>query len=135
LATISFEGTRPSDASRLERVFALVSEGKRGGRIDEHAVWEALGQTARLAFVTEKAEADEWLREWQADRSIQMPWDFGSWIDAFMNADIDLRSIRLTAAGEGEITFEQLSHPSGGIDATEEIVRVFGGTVVASDAL
>lgn len=135
MATIRFKGIRASEGFRLEEVFAIVSAGKQAGSIDERAVWGALGESARSAFVTEKAESDEWLRKWQADRSIQIPWDFGSWIDAFLNADVDLRSISVTAAGEGEITFEQRSHPSGGIDATEEIVRAFGGVVVANDAL
>jgi hypothetical protein len=135
MESITFSGIPGSYAKTMVSVFNLIAEGKRNGEISEEALRVLLGDLYETKFISTKAEADFWLEKWRVAPSIDVPWDFGSWVDAFLNADIDFKELKLFANGSGEITFEQLSCPSGGIEATEQIVKVFGGNVVSNNAI
>ena len=135
MAVIDFKNIKITDNEALKSVFALIAEGKRIGKIDENKLADILDDRLSSHFITTKSEAEEWLAKWKIDRNIKMPWDFGSWVDAFMNAEIELESIDIKADGTGKLIYMQLAWPSGGIEATEEIVKLFGGEVVSNDAI
>ncbi len=85
-------------------------------------------------FVSDPIEIENLMESWRKDRRIALPWEFGSWIDALANCELRFHALELRADGSGEFCFEQLAWPSGGIDAAEELVRVFGGKVVSNSA-
>ena len=119
----------------MMQVFDLIADGKKKGVIEEDRLQALLGERYSTNFVHDKVVADEWVEKWRANPKIQMPWDFGSWVDAFMNADIELSNLHFTGPGQGEIYFDQLACPSGGVDAIEEIVRIFDGKIHSNDAI
>ncbi|MGD9369197.1 MAG: hypothetical protein PVH87_26050, partial [Desulfobacteraceae bacterium] len=90
-----------------------------------------------------KEEREDWMRRWKetpvetrhTDPNLKTPWDFGSWVDAFYSAEIILEAININRNGEGELNFEQLAWPSGGIEATEEIIKIFDGVIISNDAI
>lgn len=131
---LKFKNVETASVGKIRDVFDVIALGKRAGSIDEDKLASILDDRISFHFITTKAESDEWLAKWKADSSIVMPWDFGSWVDAFMNADIELEKIEVDLDGSGSIHFDQLSWPSGGIDAIEEIVRIFKGVIVSNDA-
>ncbi|GAB3538097.1 hypothetical protein GCM10027343_02970 [Noviherbaspirillum agri] len=135
MATIQFSEIQLDDVSVMTQVFDVIADGKKKGVIAEEHLKDLLGERYVSKFVHEKAAADEWVEKWRANPNIQMPWDFGSWVDAFINADIELSNLHFTGPGKGEIHFDQLACPSGGIDAVEEIVRIFDGKVLSNDAI
>ena len=135
MPAIEFKNIDPNNFEKLRGIFSFIAEGKRAGHIDETKLASMLRQRITEHFTTTNAEADDWLAKWKIDSNIKMPWDFGSWVDAFLNAEIVLESIEIKPDGTGKLMFEQLAWPSGGIEATEEIVKVFGGEVVSNDAI
>lgn len=135
MPVIEFKNIDPNNFEELRGFFSVISEGKKAGHIDETKLASMIGQRITEHFTTTKAEADYWLAKWKINPNVNIPWDFGSWVDAFINAEIVLESIEIKPDGTGKLMFEQLAWPSGGIEATEEIVKVFGGEVVSNDAI
>ncbi|GHD58443.1 hypothetical protein [Jeongeupia chitinilytica] len=135
MASIEFTGIRDDQTLAMAAVFNLIAEGKLKGTIDEVALKEVLGELYNTKFIHTKVESDYWLERWKFNPNVEAPWDFGSWVDAFINADIELRELKFIDHSSGKITLLQLACPSGGIDATEEIVRIFGGRITANHAI
>jgi len=131
--TIFFSGVSADDRARLQRVFLLLKTGKENGTIEENLVRDALGNHLGH-FVSDPALIQQQFEQWQRDRTTPLQWEFGSWIDAFANCELRFHSLHLREDGSGELHFEQLAWPSGGLKATEELIRAFGGHVVSNSA-
>ena len=132
--TISFSNISPESSRALHRVFLLIKDGKESGSIKEELVRDALGD--RLGqFVSDPVVIQQLMEKWQKDRRTALPWEFGSWIDALTNCELLFHSLQLREDGSGELHFEQLALPSGGLEAAEEIIKVFGGRVVSNSAI
>lgn len=143
MATIKFKNIPKSDIENIRAVFEFIADGKRQESIDEDKLASLLGEKYKTKFLwATKEENEEWLKRWQAtpvksrfdDPSLKRPWDFGSWVDAFNNAEVNLDSILVHETGKGELKFTQLAWPSGGIEATEELITIFNGCVISNDA-
>jgi hypothetical protein len=134
MATITFTNIRPEHSEVVHHVFRLLKEGKECGKIDEDLVRNALGKHLDH-FASDPEAIQEMLARWKSDRSTPLSWDFGSWIDALSSSELLYQSIRLDPDGSGELGFEQLALPSGGIEATEEIIKIFGGQVASNSAV
>jgi hypothetical protein len=133
MATITFTHIHPEHIEAVGEVFSLIREGKECGAINEEMVRVALGQ--RLDhFVSDPEAIQSMLEKWKNDRSTPLSWDFGSWIDALASAEILYQTFYVHPDGSGELSFEQLAWPSGGIEATEELIKIFGGRVASNSA-
>jgi hypothetical protein len=133
MATITFTDIQSEHVEAVGQVFRLIKDGKERGKINEEMVRAALGQ--RLShFISDSVAIQNMLEKWKADRSAPLSWDFGSWIDALASAELLYQTIRVHPDGSGELSFEQLAWPSGGIEATEELIKIFGGQVASNDA-
>ena len=135
METVQFAEVPFERVAALQRSFDIIKSGKDAGQIDEAAVAQALGPVAAEAFVSDQAEIEAQLSAWQQDRSIEVPWEFGSWIDALSRAELALMQIHIGHDGSGALSFEQLAWPSSGLDALEHLVKAFGGRVVANSAI
>ncbi len=134
MATITFTDIQSEHVKAMGQVFRLIKEGKERGEINEEMVRAALGQ--RLShFISDPVAIQNMLEKWKADRSTPLSWDFGSWIDALASAELLYQTIRVHPDGAGELSFEQLAWPSGGIEATEELIKIFGGQVASNSAV
>jgi hypothetical protein len=134
MATITFTNIRPEHSEVVRQVFRVLKEGKECGEIDEEWVRNTLGEYLGH-FVSDPEVIQEMLEKWKCDRSTPLSWDFGSWIDALAGSELLYQSLLLHPDGSGELSFEQLAWPSGGIEATEEIIKIFGGQVVSNSAV
>jgi len=91
---------------------------------DEDKIWLAFPVFAQKSFVRlEKGD------------SAQEEWDFLSWIDAIGNSAITYQTLEFFHESSGKLSFEQSSWPSGGLEATEELIKVFGGTIRSNNAI
>ncbi len=135
MAEVVFIGIPNSLAQNMAAAFELIASGKRSGSIDEDALKAVLGPLHQQKFISTKEESEFWLAKWKENPAIEAPWDFGSWVDAFMNAEIAFQEIHLSIDGAGSIVFDQLAYPSGGLEAIEQLVKVFGGAVVSNSAI
>lgn len=135
METIEFTAIDKSLIHDVVTVFEFIASGKRKGVIDEGRLSQLLGERFQSRFIHTKAESDEWLLKWRANSNIEMPWDFGSWVDALMESEVELESIDVDQDGYGCIRFKQLAWPTGGIAAIEEIVRIYGGMVQSESAI
>lgn len=134
MTTITFTKIRPEHFALVRQVFRVLKEGKECGVINEELVRSTLGKYVGH-FVSDPDQIEEMFAKWKSDKNTLLSWDFGSWIDAIASSEILYQSIRLHLHGSGELTFEQLASPSGGIEATEEIIKIFGGKVASNTAL
>ena len=135
METIECTAIEKSLIDDVVKVFQFIASGKKKGLIDEGKLSQLLGERFQSRFIHTKAESDEWLLKWRANSSIEMPWDFGSWVDALMEAEVELESLDVDQEGCGCIRFKQLAWPTGGIDAIEEVVRIYGGKVQSNSAI
>jgi len=132
--TISFSDIPTANADALVRTFELIKSGKERGEIDEAMLREALGEHINQ-FISDPDLIQQLLEKWQKDRGTPLPWEFGSWVDALANSELLFHSLTLDPDGSGQLHFEQLAWPSGGLEATEEIIKVFSGRVVSNSAI
>jgi hypothetical protein len=133
MASIIFKDVPDRYARAIAETFSLIASGKRGGAIDEQSLKVVLGELHQTKFIHTLAECEFWRDKLRVNPKLEAPWDFGSWVDAFMNAAVELQELNISS-GSGELRFEELSWPSGGIEALEELVKVFGGTIVSNSA-
>jgi len=136
MSEIEFKEIKNSESPFLKNAFEYIAQSKSDGSFNEAKLTEIMGDKVNSHFVNPtKEEADEMLAKWKLNPNIKLPWDFGSWFDALESAELEFKSIEIEADGSGKIVFEQLAWPSGGIDATTELVRAFGGVVVSNNAI
>ena len=119
----------------IKNVYELISSGKKNGHIDEDKLGKILGERFQSKFIHTKSESDEWLAKWRANSNIEMPWDFGSWVDALAESEVELKPLEIDAMGKGNIKYNQLAWPTGGIDALKEIVRIFDGKLIINNGI
>ena len=118
----------------LRQVFQLIKSGKESGAINEALLRNALGERVNY-FVSDPQQIRELAERWRKDKSTSLRWEFGSWVDALTSCALIFHSLRLTDEGSGELQFERLAWPSGGLEATEEIIKIFDGKVLANSAI
>ncbi len=135
MSEIEFKEIKNSESSLLKAAFEYIAQSKSDGSFDEAKLTAVMGDKVNSHFVNPtKKEADEMLAKWKSN-NIELPWDFGSWFDALESVELEFKTIEIDADGRGKIVFEQLAWPSGGIDATTELVKVFNGVVVSNNAI
>ena len=105
-----FTFTNLSDPHKLERLFQHISTQRP---IDEEHVRSILGEVAENSFLNTTEPVTNEL------------WDFGSWIDALNHADLTWDSLEIDG-DRGTLRFTEHSWPSGGSDATENMLTIFG---------
>ncbi len=136
MSEITFKGIKEIEIADFKVVFEYLAKSKADCTFDELKLKEVMGDKVTSHFVNPtKEEADEMLARWNQNPNIEMRWDFGSWFDALDSAEIEYENIEIDANGRGRLVFKQLAWPSGGIDATVELVKAFGGEVVANNAI
>ena len=133
MARIQF--SKVTDNSRLRTLFDYIKHVANSSGIREREVRGILGDLVESAFIDIDALRNEGVTDDQIIAEVERTriWDFESWIDALNSANIAYEQLTLTADG-GSLEFEQLSWPSGGIEATEEIIKIFGGEILANNA-
>jgi len=99
-------------------LFNFIAEGKRSGKLEEEDLSELLDK-----YIGQKFDP-------KGENNL---WDFGSWVDALNNAGLLYDSIDVNEHGEGKLVFQQTAWPCGGLQASEEIVKIFGGTIVSNN--
>ena len=124
MAEIKFNGIPLSNRSSLLDSFRAMQVIKLEGDIDEEALWDSLPDSVKTRFS-------------RLDRGepVSEKWDYLSWIDAISNCAQSFDELEINEEGSGILYFEQLSWPSGGVEATEEILRVHGGKIESNDAI
>lgn len=136
MSEIEFTGVPQQEIEPLKKVFEYIARAKASNSLNEAQLAECIGSKSTSYFVNPtKEEADEMVRQWRLNPNIELRWDFGSWFDALESAELEYQELKINSNGDGKLIFEQLAWPSGGIDATEELIRAFGGDVSANDAI
>ena len=128
------------DEERLKRVFDYlkVAKEREGVGLDEETMRGLVGGRAETAFLDLRAPeyrdlSYEDLRERLKAQGLLDTWDFASWIDALNGAALEYESLEIDESA-GTLVFHQLSWPSGGIEATQELIKLFGGVIDECDA-
>ena len=133
---IMFKSVPRDELEALKKAFGYIAESKANESFSESGLAEIMGEKVNNYFVNPtKEESDEMIRKWKLNPDIELPWDFGSWFDALESAEIAYLSLELSDTGDGKLVFEQLAWPSGGIDASEEILKAFGAVVVSNNGI
>ena len=144
MAEIYFERLPPENIQKLQALFSLLKRHKDADALEGEEIRQLLGSVVEEKFwhPTEE-ELKDWQRRWDStpvekrftDPSLKTPWHFDSWIDALESAEIQYLRLSVEQDGHGVLEFDQLACPSGGIEASEEIVKILGGTVTKTDCL
>lgn len=133
---VLFKNISENERLGLRRVFDYIAKSKIEGAFSETELASVLGDKTTTYFINPtREEADEILKRWRINPNSELKWDFGSWFDALDSAEISYESLVLNSDGTGRLIYDQLAWPSGGIDATEELIKAFGGEVVSNDAI
>lgn len=136
MSEIKFKGIAREEIKGLKEAFEYIAQSKANGSFSESELTEHIGSKVNSYFINpSKEEADEMIKQWRLNPSVEMSWDFGSWFDALDGAEIEYQAIEINQDGTGKLVFEQLAWPSGGIDATVELIKAFGGEVVSNNAI
>lgn len=136
MSEIEFKGIPQQEIELLKKAFWYIARAKANDCLNEAQLAECMGEKVTSYFANPtKEEADEMVRQWKINPNIELQWDFGSWFDALESAELEYQELKIYENGGGKLIFEQLAWPSGGIDATEEIIRAFGGEVSANNAI
>ena len=114
MTEIRFRVQNESQYECIEKVFSYVKQAKNESTIDEKVLSDMLGSIVTTEFLPCYRED---------------AWYFGSWVDALNSCEISWRKISRREDGIGVILYNELSCPSGGIEATEEMVKIFGGKI------
>lgn len=133
---ITFE-LDPQNSNDLIKLFSILKDNKSD--LNNDLIILTLGERYKDKFwhPTEE-ELEVWNKKWlsaanQSDKNFELEteWDFVSWIEAIENAEIRYIDISIEG-GKGNITLEQLSYPSGGVEASNYIVELFDGIVITN---
>ena len=119
MSKIHFEKVNLNEIENFRCVFDFISSGKQKGSIDEKGLSSLLAELRKTRFHPAGGNGS---------------WDYGSWVDALIQAAISFQSLEVSNVGEGVLVFTEHSWPSGGLETVEEIVKIFGGRVVLNDA-
>ncbi|MEM7358387.1 MAG: hypothetical protein AAF431_04790 [Pseudomonadota bacterium] len=123
MATIKFRVIPESGREDLISLFELIKSSKEAGIFNSEEIWSRLpGYVKSNFFRGDKGE------------SIDNRWDFLSWVDALEHCEQEFIDINFSWSG-GKLEFNQLSYPSGGVEATEEIVKAFNGKITSNNAI
>ncbi|GHU26654.1 hypothetical protein FACS1894172_04370 [Spirochaetia bacterium] len=89
-----------------------------------------------------KEELNEYWKKWykltfeekMIESKREKSWDFDSWIDAIVSAEIILYDL-IEDEGNYKISLEQLAWPSGGIEAMENLIKIYDGEIIQNDMM
>lgn len=141
---IEFHQLPTTNKTSLINVYEYIKIGKLEGSLKAKKLRKLLGERYKTKFWwSKKKEKEGWLIKYKAasveerksNPELQKPWDFGSWLIALMNADIVLGKLSIDDDGTGQLEFEQVSWPSGGVDALEVLIKIHDGEIISNDAL
>ncbi|MEM9214149.1 MAG: hypothetical protein AAGD25_07345 [Cyanobacteria bacterium P01_F01_bin.150] len=144
MAYVRFRNLPAKNARQLTNFFDYVRTAKAEERLDADQIASILGDIVATNFWhPTPEELLDWQKRWEStpverrftDPTLKTPWEFESWVDAIENAEIAYVRITLDDDGSGTIEYEQLAIPSGGLDATKQIAKMFGATVTETDHL
>ncbi|RBP46996.1 hypothetical protein [Arenicella xantha] len=124
MPVIEFSNIPEHAKDEFVKCFDLVKISKSEKRFDADKLWLAFPKFAQKKFV-----------RLDLGDTVEEEWDFMSWVDAISSSAIEYQSLEFLSEASGKLNFEQLSWPSGGLEATEELVKVFGGNVRKNDAI
>lgn len=134
MEVILFEDVKNSE--KLKEVFSYLAEAKARDSLEEEKLAALMGSLTTTYFINPtKEESLVLLQRWKENPNIELRWDFGSWFDALVSAEIAYIDLTVNANGAGKLEFERLAWPSGGLDATAELIKAFGGVVTSSSAI
>ncbi|WP_419812817.1 hypothetical protein [Bacterioplanoides sp.] len=136
MSEIEFKSVPNEEIESLKMAFDYISSSKSDGSFNEDALAKVMGAKVTNYFVNPaKEEADEMLKQWKANPNAELPWDFGSWFDTIESAELIYLGLDIDQNGNGKLLFEQLACPSGGLDASEQIIKAFGGEVTSNNGI
>ena len=134
MEVIAFEGVK--NPEKLKEAFDYLSKSKANGNFEEEKLASIMGGLVVSYFINPtKEESLELLKKWKENPNIELRWDFGSWFDALSSAEIAYTNLVVNETGTGKLEFEQLAWPSGGIEATQELIKAFGGKITSNSAM
>jgi hypothetical protein len=91
-----------------------------------------------------KKELNEYVEKWskltfeekvvESKKKSNKVWDFDSWIDSIINAEIILYDF-IKNGKNYKISLEQLAYPSGGIEAMEKLIEIYDGEIIQNDMI
>ncbi len=144
MASVRFRDLPAANTQRLRDLFTYVKTAKAEERIEAGEIAAILGEIVENRFWNPTPdELNDWQTRWMntpveqrfTDPTLDTPWDFESWVEAIESAEIAYMNLQIHPNGTGTIEFEQLAMPSGGLEATEEMVKMFGATITECDYL
>lgn len=130
---ISFQSIK--NHHKFKETFNYLSAAKANSDLDEKTLTSIMGSFATSHFMDPSEENSLDLQAWKDNPDIQLRWDFGSWFEALESAEIAYINLTINDKGSGKIEFEQLAWPSGGIEATEELIKAFGGIITSNSLI
>jgi len=139
---VEFEIADEDRFRQLEAVVAGLAEAKRIDDFRDDEYWLRFFDTEARSHFWQPTEEEkqDWLRRWQStpveqrwsDPSLlELPWDFGSMIDAFKNGDYELLGCRRVSERVGRIEFEPFGWPYGGTGCMRALIEAFGYRVIS----
>jgi len=153
MQNILFSNISKDDFSSIKKIFSIFKEWKSDDLCedDNKVVEDSLKIIDILAerYSTKfwhptKAEVDEYFKRYnklsfeekinEAIINKERPWDFDSWISAIICAEIALYDL-LEDGEDYKIILEQLAWPSGGIEAMENLIKIYDGEIIQNDML
>lgn len=142
MAEIVFKNIPEHYQQKLVRVFEIIKRGKEIEEISAEHLKEVLGELVITKFWwPTQQEQEDWLRRWNAmpvaerhiDLTLRTPWTFDSWIESLDDCELEFKNLMIDDQGSGQLVFEQLAMPSGGLEAIKELIKIFDGVIVSSD--
>ncbi len=131
---IEFE--KVENFEKLKEAFNYLAQSKANENLEEEKLAKIMGALTTTYFINPtREESLEFLQRWKENPNIEIRWDFGSWFDALSSAEIAYTNLVVNESGTGKLEFERLAWPSGGIDATVELIKAFGGMVTSNSAI
>jgi hypothetical protein len=122
-----FENKTIKDALKIIEILAEKYDAKFW-----HPTQKELSELAERTSKWQKLSKEEQKIEAIKEQEGQPLWDFDSWIDAIINAEIVFYDI-VEDGINYKISLEQIAHPSGGIEAIENLIKVYGSEVMQND--
>ena len=143
MARVVFRNIKPNLTAQMIDVYSKLKKLNEPNRIFNDQMKISLGELYKSKFwwPTDKEKKD-WYDLWKRtppekrlnDSRLIKPWDFLSWIDSLQNAEVEFSNFIINNDGTGELKFEQLSCPCGGLDAIEYFIKIFDGEIISNDA-
>jgi len=142
----TFKNIGMNQIEPLKKLFLLIKEMQcyENKKLDKSSVINLLRERINCKFWSpSKEELLEWEKKWFStpfenrfsDPSLQRSWHFNSWIEALETAELKFDNLIINNDGTGNLSFNQLAMPSGGIEATKYLIEIFDGEITSENIL